>query len=256
MKGRTMLMECVVGSTLHGTAVDDGLEDLDLMGICVEAPAQVIFGEYEESSGMYYTKDTWVERSKPEGVRSEAGDVDRTIYGLAKWCRLALNGNPTVLLPLYAPEDKFEVLSQTGRELRNMRSRFISKKTVRAFLGYMTTQRKRMEGSLGQKNCTRPELVEKYGYDTKYAGHVIRLGLQGIEVAVNGHLTLPMNWADRTLVVKVRTGGFKLEEVIRMAVGLEARLEAALEESTLPDYGDYAAVQEFVVRTYLEAWGA
>lgn len=254
MNGMKVILECVVGSTLHGTSVDDGLEDLDLMGICVEKPEQVIFGEYDAGNGMYYTKDTWVERTKPEGVRSEAGDIDRTVYGLAKYARLALNGNPTVLLPLYAPESKIHFQAHEGRELRRIRDRFISKKTGRAFLGYMTQQRKRMEGSLGQKNCTRPELVEKYGYDTKYAGHVIRLGLQGIELMVNGELTLPMAYADRDLVVRVRTGQFTVDEVIGMAMGLEARLEHALKISRVPEQGDYATVQEFVVRSYMEAW--
>lgn len=30
------ILEAIVGSTVHGTAVDDGLEDLDLMAVVLE----------------------------------------------------------------------------------------------------------------------------------------------------------------------------------------------------------------------------
>ncbi len=36
------LLLCVVGSTVHGLAVQDGVEDLDVMGICCEPPERVI----------------------------------------------------------------------------------------------------------------------------------------------------------------------------------------------------------------------
>ena len=32
----------------------------------------------------------------------------------------------------------------------------------------------------------RPELIAAHGYDTKYAGHVLRLGYQGIEFLETG----------------------------------------------------------------------
>ena len=54
----------------------------------------------------------------------------------------------------------------------------------------MQRQRERMIGTRGQMNVTRPELISKYGYDTKYAGHLVRLGYQGIEVMLSGGLTL------------------------------------------------------------------
>lgn len=69
----TTILEVVVGSTVHGTAVPDGLEDLDLMRIVVED---------SKTFAGFSSRDTWVERTKPQGVRSEAGDVDLTVYGL------------------------------------------------------------------------------------------------------------------------------------------------------------------------------
>ena len=42
---------------------------------------------------------------QPEGARSGAGDLDLVIYSLRKWARLAAQGNPTVLLLLFVPDD-------------------------------------------------------------------------------------------------------------------------------------------------------
>ena len=81
------LLLCIVGSTVHGLAVRDGVEDLDVMGICCEPPERVI--------GLMRFEQ-WVGRTKAMGERSEAGDVDAVVYSLRKWSRLALQGNPTV----------------------------------------------------------------------------------------------------------------------------------------------------------------
>src|SRR6476620_123308 len=110
----------LVGSTVHGVTVDSA-DDRDEMGICIEPP------EYVAGLRRF---EQWVYRTQPEGARSGPGDIDRTVYSLRKWCRLALAGNPTVmLLPA------------------------------------------RARGAV--RDC-------RYGFDTKYAGHVLRLGYQGI----------------------------------------------------------------------------
>jgi hypothetical protein len=62
------------------------------MGVCIEPPEYVIGLEHFE---------TWVHRTRPEGVRSEAGDLDFVVNSLRKYARLALRGNPTVLLLLF-----------------------------------------------------------------------------------------------------------------------------------------------------------
>jgi uncharacterized protein len=90
----SIILESIVGSTLHGTSVADGLEDLDLMAIVIESKERLI---------GFDTTDTWTFRTKPDGVRSEAGDVDWVGYGLRKYLKLALAGNPSILLPLFAP---------------------------------------------------------------------------------------------------------------------------------------------------------
>lgn len=102
------ILRCQVGSGLHGTAIA-GTDDRDEMGICLEPPDYVIgLREF----------DQYVYRTQPEGVRSGHGDLDLTVYSLRKWMRLATTGNPTVLLPLFVPDEEIVTITDAGHGLR------------------------------------------------------------------------------------------------------------------------------------------
>lgn len=78
---------------MHGVSSDDTGDDLDLMGICVEPPAEVLgLGDFEQ----YEYRDRRVNE------RSREGDTDLVVYGFRKWVRLAAAGNPTVLMLLFS----------------------------------------------------------------------------------------------------------------------------------------------------------
>ena len=82
------ILRGLVGSTVHGLS-NPGTDDRDEMGVCVEPPEYFI--------GLRGFEH-YVSRTQPEGVPSGPGDLDLTIYGLRKLCRLAVKGSPTVLL--------------------------------------------------------------------------------------------------------------------------------------------------------------
>ena len=149
-----------------------GTDDRDEKGVCVEPCRYVVgFGKLEQ----------WVHRSAAEregraGARSQAGDLDLTIYSLRKWARLALQGNPTVLLLLYLPDDAVVIRTSVGQQLQKLAPAFASRNAGKRFLGYLEAQRQRLVGERGQRDVNRVELIEQFGYDTKYAMHLIRLG--------------------------------------------------------------------------------
>lgn len=245
MSARKTILTSVVGSTLHGTSVDDGLEDLDLMSVVLESPADVMGFDRWEGEQL---------RTKPEGVRSEAGDVDHSIYGLRKWLGMACNGNPTALLPLFAPNDMLRECTVEGAMLRAMAPSIVSKKAYPAFRGYMLQQRVRMANIEGRHTVTRPELVARYGFDTKYAGHIVRLGMQGVELMKTGRLTLPMMPHDRARVVAVRTGKYTRESVLEMMETFEDDIMLAYAASELPEQADWPACERFMLSVYEQHW--
>lgn len=254
-----VILEAVVGSTVHGTAVDDGLEDLDIMSVVIESQPhftgfRIVADDMLDALVALDNVDHWIERTKPEGVRSEAGDVDHVTYGLKKYVSLALKSNPSVLLALFVQGAHQRVCTEEGQQLIDLLPKIVSRNAYGPYRGYMRQQYERLMGTRGQKNVTRPELIAKYGYDTKYAGHIARLGLQGEELLRTGRLTLPMVPGDRDFIIAVRTGHYKLAEISDILLSSEQRLMKAHEESTLPDRPDYKAVNDWMVRAYMGHW--
>jgi predicted nucleotidyltransferase len=239
------ILEAVVGSTVHGTAVSDGLEDLDLMAVVLED---------QKTFAGFNATDTWTARTKPMGIRSEAGDVDWVGYGLRKYLSLALKGNPSILLALFAPQEYIRERTPEGEQLQALAPDIVSKAVYMPFRGYMRQQHERLLGLRGQRNVTRPELVDAYGYDTKYASHVIRLGIQGEELLLTGKLSLPMKRAARALIVRVRTGGYSLAQVSEYIISSEQNLDNAFRNSKLPDRANYAKVEQWMLGVYLAHW--
>ncbi len=241
------ILRCVVGSTAHGLQVDDGVEDRDEMGICVE-PMRASVGFAPKDTFIYRTAAI---REGRQDARSRAGDLDLTIYSLRKFCKLALQGNPTVMLPLYA---KPLMADWRGRELQELAPAFASKEAGKRFLGYLVSQKQRLLGERGQKDVKRPELEALYGFDTKYAYHVLRLGFQGIEFLETGRLTLPVDETTRGLLLRVRTGKVTLNEVVHLASALEESLRGLIDTSPLPTHPAFDMVERWMCNVYLEEW--
>lgn len=162
------ILRCQVGSGVHGIAID-GQDDRDEMGICVEPPEYVIgLRKFEQ----------YIFRSQPEGHRSGPGDLDLVVYSARKWMRLALTGNPTVLLPLFVPDSEIVTLTELGKDLRSRADMVVSRQAGHRFRGYLEAQRARLLGVGGGRHTNRPELIEAHGFDTKFAAHMVRLGIQ------------------------------------------------------------------------------
>lgn len=247
------ILRCVVGSSAHGLHLNDGLEDRDEMGICIE-PMNVAMGVAAPFEQYIYRSAA--EREHRHDAPSVGGDLDLVVYSLRKFARLALGGNPTVLMVLFAPD--VVQCDARGSQLRELAHAFASRVAGKKFLGYLSSQRQRMLGERGNGGHGRPRsmLTEKFGYDTKFAMHMLRLGYQGIEYLQTGRLTMPMNEPERSYLFSVRQGGFDMQHVLTRAGELERELKDLLSSSPLPEEPDTAAVDDWMVRVYFRNWSA
>lgn len=243
------ILRTVVGSGVHGIAIP-GTDDHDEMGVYVEPPEHVI--------GMHDPADHYVYRTQPEGARSGPGDTDLVMYSLRKYLRLATKGNPTALLSLFAPEDSVLTTTQLGNELRGMGSVFLSQQAVHRFLGYLDSQRGRLLGITSGHTPNRPELIERYGYDVKYASHALRLAYQGLEIARDGHLSLPMPETEREHVLRVKRG--EVSELDTVVTDIDRIVEDVLAlldsgRTPLPEQADAATISDWSVDAHRRHWG-
>jgi uncharacterized protein len=233
------ILRGVVGSTAHGTAIE-GQDDRDEMGVFVEPPEYVC--------GLTPC-DHYIYRDQPEGVRSQPGDLDLTMYSLRRFCRLAAQGNPSVILLLWLPE--YIMKTPVGDALVGMRQAFVSRESGKRFLGYLAAQKSKLKGERAN-TVRRPELVEKYGYDTKFAMHALRLGFEGIELMTHHRLTLPVAEPNLTTLRAVRSGQIGLEDALQLIEDAEKRLGDLVDACTWP--ADIDAINRFMVEAHLEYW--
>ena len=182
-------------------------------------------------------------------ARSQAGDLDLTVYSLRKYLRLALKGNPSQLLLLFVPEDRCVVYTELGKHLQELAPALVSRKAGEHYLGYLESQKQRL---LRERGTAKVPNREDGG--RKYAMHMVRLGFQGVEMMTSGRLTLPMREPERQTCLGIRTGEVSLDEALNLAGTLATDIRDLIGESPLPETGDRDAVNAFLRDTYNEVW--
>ena len=231
------------GSIAHGMYVPDtdpnSVDDKDLIGICIP-PLEYYFGLPENKFKDYY---------KSGGTQEIVfHEWDVVIYEWNKLIRLLLKGNPNVLSLLWLEEKHYINLHPIGRELIERRDLFVSKDAYYSFVGYAKGQLHRMthgayRGRMGEK---RKGLVDKYGYDTKNASHLIRLLRMGIEFLNDGELIVERKH-DASELLDIKKGKWKLEKVKQEADRLFDLADRAYISSNLPRYPDRDRIEELSV---------
>lgn len=217
----------VVGSRLYGMNTPDS--DVDMMGVAIEPPSRILgFNQFEQDETTF----------------------NGTVYGLRKFCALLLKGNPTVNELLWAP--KYQVNSKLFQELIGFRTRLINQQMGKAYLGYLRAQRERLNGTRGQMDINRRELVLKYGYDTKYAAHAMRLGMIGWNLLKFKTIQFPLQDDERKLLLDVRAGMWNKETILDMIMMYEGMIDGLLGQVTplVPT----EKLEKWMLRAYRRWW--
>ncbi len=151
------------------------------------------------------------------------------------------------------------MVTPLGEELRGLAPAVLSQHAVHRFLGYMKAQRGRLLGAGRQGRApNRPELVERYGYDVKYASHALRLACQGLEIIRDGCLTLPMPERERQRVLRIKRGEVTaLADVVAEIDKVQAEVDHRLHtgQTTLPVDPDVDRISEWSVNAHRRHWG-
>ncbi len=227
------------GSIAHGTYEENTThDDRDIMGIFV-GPEDVTFGIREMET---------VERmidEKQSAKRTATWDI--VYYSLKKYLNLILKQNPNVLSLLWIDEKYYIKRTPLGTRLIEARANLLSKQCYKSFSGYAYGQLHRMTHTCptGKMGAKRKELVERFGYDVKNAGHLIRLLKMGVEALTLGELIIER--PDNNMLLEIKRGEWTLERVIAYADSLFKLMEEALVKSKLPARINEGFVNELCV---------
>lgn len=229
------------GSFAHGTYIENHIDDIDILGVCI-APLNCYFGLNQFGS---------------RGTIEKFEDAyDVTVYEFLKMVSLLASQNPNVLSSLWLPDEFLILKTKEWDILRANRNLFLSKQPAYdSFTGYAHSQLKRMttfkfEGYMGAK---RKEIVEKLGYDAKNAAHLIRLLRLGIEFLRFGKMTIDRREIDADELVTIKLGRVSLEEIKKMADSLFYQAKQAYYSSPLPEKLDRQAISDLatcILREY------
>lgn len=234
------ILGAVVGSHAYGTATSES--DLDTMEV------------YLGHENSYIGLDWWGNQGTRE-YRTPEGET--TAYELRKFLRLCQNFNPNVVPLLWLKDTTYFCATPEGRELLAARDLFSSRAAYHSFAGYAHGQLRKMGepgASTGKMGEARKALRERFGYDTKYAYHTIRLGTMLTEFLEDGILRV-CRTEDREELLAIRNGRYKYEEVLERSTALLEEAKLKLVKSPLPEGPDKEGIRKLcrkLVREHLK----
>jgi predicted nucleotidyltransferase len=238
----------IMGSKAYGVSGDDS--DNDIYGFCIP-PKRIVFphtnghilgfndGElekFEQWQHHHCTRDTL---SKEKFVEYQQSDkkwlkyfgmvktvnYDITVYNIVKYFELLTGNNPNIIDSIFTRKEDVVHSTQIAELIRENRKIFLNKKSYHTFKGYAFAQ----VNKLKTKNAeSRWELIEKYGYDTKYAYHLVRLLDECSQILQEGDLDLKRNSEH---LKAIRKGQLSEEQIYKYFDEKSLQLEKLYNES-------------------------
>jgi len=243
--------EVLCGSVAYG--LDGSSQDWDVVGFCVPAKEVVFPHLAGDIIGFGRQKQYFAQWQKHHVLRDDIQrSYDLTIYNIVKFFSLCMENNPNMVDALFVPERCVLFASEVGRLVRENRKLFLHKGSFHKFKGYAYSQLSKMRTK--NPEGKRAVIVERYGYDTKYAYHLLRLLLEAEQILVEGDLDLERH---REQLKAIRNGLWTMDRVEDFFREKEAALERVYHESqAVPYKPDEAKIKELLLQCLAIAYGS
>ncbi len=232
--------ECIMGSFAYGVNTD--MSDVDLYGFTIP-PKDMIFPHLAGEIEGFGTKGPRFEQYQIHHIKDDNKEYDIKIYNIVKFFDLATKNSPDAIDSLFVPQRCITSASKIGQLVRENRKIFLSKKLKFTLLGYSYQQLHKAKTK--EPSGKRKEAYEKFGFDVKYASHVVRL-LDEAEQAISyGDIDLERS---REMQKAIRRGDVKLEDIERLFQEKETSLQKLYTDSNVIPYSpDENAIRELLL---------
>ncbi len=165
---------------------------------------------------------------------------DFCVFGIVRYFQLCMECNPNMIDSLFTPRRCVMHSTQAGEVMRENRKLFLHKGAWHKFRGYAYSQMHKIKGKVNASNPERAATIAQFGYDLKFAYHVVRLLDEVEQIMVEHDLDLERN---REQLKAIRRGEWTLEQIERHFEMKERALEQTYATSSLRHSPDEAGIK-------------
>jgi hypothetical protein len=161
-----------------------------------------------------------------------------------------MENNPNMIDSLFTPPRCIVTRTKVWEMVQEKREIFLHRGAWHKFKGYAYSQlhKIRTKNPEGKRRL----LVVKYGYDVKFAYHLVRLMCEIEQILVEHTLDLEKN---REQLKAIRRGEWSLKQVETYFHTKERELESLYTTSTLPHSPDESAIKQLLLDCLEEHYG-
>jgi predicted nucleotidyltransferase len=246
--------ETIMGSVAYGVSSDTS--DMDVYGFAIP-PKEDIFPHLNGEILGFGTQRTRFEQfqqhhiADPDALAGHGRTYDLTVFSIVKFFQLAMENNPNVIDSLFTPMACVLHMTRVGNLVRENRRLFLHRGAWPKFKGYAYSQLHK----IASKTPTgkRKAVVERHGYDTKFAYHVVRLLGEAEQILIEGDIDLQR---DRERLKAIRRGEWTEERLRQWASEKETDLERAYAASPLPAQPQEEKLKQLLLQCLEEHYGS
>ena len=238
--------ETIMGSVAYGVSSDTS--DMDIYGFCVP-PKDMVFphlrGEIPGFGRQIQRFEQWQQHGidDKDALGGKGRVYDFSIYSIVKYFGLCMENNPNMIDSLFTTQSCVLHCTQVGNLVRENRKLFLHKGAWHKFKGYAYSMVHKMNSKQPTEGKRR-ELVEEFGYDVKYAYHVVRLLDEVEQILTEGDIDLQRN---REQLKSIRRGDWTQGEIVEYFGRREKELETLYTTSKVPHSPDEAKIRQLLI---------
>lgn len=244
---RFVLSDCqyltIMGSQAYGTS--GASSDVDLYGFCIP-DRELVFPHLAGDVPGFGTQKQRFDQWTQHHIAGPGSlvEYDATVYSIVRYLHLCMENNPNMIDSLFTPQRCVLHATAIGQQVRDRRREFLHKGGFHKYKGYSYAQLSKIKDKVNASNPDRAENIERHGYDTKFAMHVVRLLCQIEQIMVEGDLDLERN---REQLKAVRRGEWTLAQLEEWFIAKERSLETLYSASKLPHGPDEPAIKQLLL---------
>ena len=247
--------EVVMGSIAYGVAEEHS--DMDIYGFAIP-PKDWVFphlrGEipgFDDCAPKFeqIQQHHMLDRTARAGKGLE---YDLTIYSIVKYFRLLMENNPNIIDTLFVPRHCVLYSTKVGELVRERRKLFLHKGCWARFKGYAYAQIHKMRTKKVPEGG-RQKMIDEFGFDVKFAYHVVRLLNEVEQILIEEDLDLARN---KEQLKAIRRGEWTQQQVENYFADKEKRLEEVYLQSQLPALPDEAGIKKLLMECLEQHYGS